>query len=332
VRAFVTGATGFIGRHVVGRLRERGDQVVALVRSPHKAGSLQDLGCSLTEGSLADDGSLRRGMEGADAVFHLAADYRAGIPTSERPAMFEANVRGTERVLDAAIEATGPRVVYVSTVNVFGNTRGKVVEETYRRDPADGFLSYYDETKYRAHVMAEERIADGAPVVIAQPGGVYGPGDHSDLGNAIERIRTGRLPFKVFPETGFTFLHVDDAAAGIVLCHDRGRIGESYVLGGQLTTLGEFIDLVAAVSGRRPPRITVPAAVVKMGIPFGRQVGRLLGVQPNLRELIRAAEGVTYWATDQKARRELGYTARDLETGLRQTLGTDVPRASGTSR
>jgi nucleoside-diphosphate-sugar epimerase len=320
MRAFLTGATGFIGGHLARRLRERGDDVVALVRSLGKAGKLAELGCDLVEGTLEATGSILEGVRGADAVFHAAAVYEAGIPRSARPAMYEANVRGTERVLDAAIDAGVPRIVYVSTVNVFGNTRGRVVDETYRRDEADGFLSYYDETKYRAHQEALDRIGAGGPIVVAQPGGVYGPGDHSDLGNAIERVRTGKLPFKAFPQTGFTFLHVDDAADGILLCHDKGRIGQSYVLGGQLTTLGELIDTVAELSGRRPPRVTIPPAVVKMGIPFGRLVGRLLGTQPNLRELIRAADGVTYWATDQKARRELGYAPRDLVTGLRQTL------------
>lgn len=294
--------------------------MVALVRSPAKAERLRQLGCSLAEGSLRETGSIVEGLRDADAVFHIAGAYLAGIPKSERPAMYEANVLGTERVLDAAIDAGVPRIVHVSTVNVFGNTHGRVVDETYRRDEGEGFLSYYDETKYRAHLIAEERIARGAPVVIAQPGGVYGPGDHSDLGNAIERIRGGKLPFRAFPETGFTFLHVDDAAHGLVLCHDKGRLGESYVLGGEVTTLGHLIDMVAELSGRRPPRITLPPAVVKMGIPIGPLVGKLLGVGPNLRELIRAAEGVTYWASDQKARRELGYAPRDLVTGLRQTL------------
>ena len=320
MRAFITGATGFIGSHVARKLRARGDQVVALVRTPSTAGDLAHLGCELVAGSLETGTSLEEGVRGADAVFHVAAVYKAGIPRSARPAMYEANVRGTERVLDAAIRAGVPRIVYVSTVNVFGNTRGRVVDETYRRDEADGFLTYYDETKYRAHQVAVDRIARGAPVVIAQPGGVYGPGDHSDLGNLVDQVRTGKLKFKAFPDTGFVFLHVDDCADGILLVHDRGAVGASYVLGGERSTLGRFIDTVAEIAGRRPPRITLPPGVVKAGIPFGPLVGKLMGTGPNLRELIRAADGVTYWASDEKARRELGYSPRDLVTGMRQTL------------
>ncbi|HEX2030062.1 MAG TPA: NAD-dependent epimerase/dehydratase family protein [Actinomycetota bacterium] len=320
MRAFLTGATGFIGGVVARKLRRRGDDVIALVRSPARAAALRDLGCELVEGSLREAGTILEGLRGADAAFHIAGAYRAGIPASDRPTMHEANVLGTERVLDAAIEAGVRRIVYVSTVNVFGNTRGRVVDETYRRDEADGFLSYYDETKYRAHLVAEERIARGAPVVIAQPGGVYGPGDHSDLGTLIDLVRTGKLRFKAFPETGFVFLHVDDCADGIVLVHDQGRLGQAYVLGGERSSLGRLIDTIAELAGRRPPRVTVPPALVKAAIPIGPLVGKVMGTGPNLRELIRAAEGVTYWASDEKARRELGYAPRDLITGLRQTL------------
>jgi dihydroflavonol-4-reductase len=321
VRAFVTGGTGFIGGHLVRTLRARGDDVVALVRSPSKAGELRELGCELVEGDLRAVEALQRGCRGADAVFHVAADYRVGVPRKDRPAMYEANVRGTERVIDAAVEAGVGPIVYVSTIGAFGNTRGKVVDESYRH-PGDRFLTSYEETKVLAHRVAEDRIARGAPVVIVQPGGVYGPGDPSDVGGLIDRIRRGRLPAKVFPQTGFNWVHVDDVVDGILLAHDLGRVGESYVLGGQRGTLGDMIDTVARASGRTPPRLTLPAWLVKTGIPFGPLVGRMTGTGPNLGESIRAAEGVTYWATDAKARRELGYSPRDLETGIRETLAT----------
>jgi len=323
VKAFITGATGFIGGAVAKRLRSRGDEVVALVRSPDRAEGLRRLGCDLVAGDLTDGDAIRSGLEGCDAAFHMAAVYKVGIPASERPAMHEANVEGTRRVLDVAIEAGVGRIVYVSTVNVFGNTHGKIVDEAYRRK--DGrFLSYYDETKFRAHQIAEDRIAAGAPILIAMPGGVYGPGDSSQIATFIDQIRSGRLKFLTFPELGFNFLHVEDAAAGILLVHDRGRIGQAYVLGGELTTMGSAVRMVANLSGRKPPRFTVPAAMIKMSIPLAPLITRLMRLPPNLRELITAADGVTYWATDRKARTDLGYAPLDLETGMRQTLAADV--------
>jgi dihydroflavonol-4-reductase len=323
MRAFVTGATGFIGSHVARKLRGRGDEVVALVRSPEKGGELRDLGCELVEGALSDMAAIQRGVQDADAVFHVGAAYKVGIPRSERAALYDANVRGTERVLDAATEAGAKRIVHVSTGNAYGNTRGQVVDESYVRPQPPEFLSYYDQTKYEAHQVALDRIAGGAPVVIVQPCAVYGPDDPSEVGNMIDQTRTGKLKLRMFPDAGFNFAYVEDIAEGIILAHDKGRIGESYNLAGSKSTIGELVERTAELSGRRPPRITMPPALMKMAIPIGPVVGKLMGFPPNLRELIRTSDGVTFWMTDDKARRELGYQARDLDTGLRQTLGVE---------
>jgi nucleoside-diphosphate-sugar epimerase len=318
VKIFITGGTGFIGGHVVRQLRERGDDVVALVRSPQKATALRELGCELVEGDLSNPAAIAKGMEDTEAAIHAGAVYKVGIPKSEHAAMFEANVAGTERVLDAAVAAGVPKVVYVSTCAVFGNTHGQLVDEGFRRD--SDFPSEYERTKTLAHELAEDRIASGAPIAIVQPGGVYGPKDHSEVGNMIEQVRTGKLPAKMFPEAGFMFCHVEDIAAGIVLALDKGKVGESYVLSAEQSTIGELIDKVASIAGRKPPRFTLPGFVLKASAPLGPLVGPMLGFPPNLRELIASSDGVTYWASDAKARRELGFAPRDLDTGLRDTL------------
>ncbi|HEY6380055.1 MAG TPA: NAD-dependent epimerase/dehydratase family protein [Candidatus Dormibacteraeota bacterium] len=320
MRIFVTGGTGFIGGVVVRRLRERLEDVVALVRRPAAAAGLEGLGATLLEGDLDDAGALRRGVEGADAVIHGAAVFRVGIPKAERERVHTINVAGTERVLDAAIEAGVPRIVYVSTVNVFGNTHGRVVDEAYHRDLAAGFLSCYDQTKYLAHVAAEERIARGAPIIIVQPGGVYGPGDHSDIGSQIDKARQGKLPFLAFGSTGMVMVHVEDVAAGIVLALDKGALGRTYILGGEVTTLKRVVGTAAELAGKKPPRLTMPGWAVKAGIPFGPVLARVMDTEPNLRELVKAADGVTYWASDRRAREELGYAPRDLRTGLQELV------------
>src|SRR4051794_17620105 len=323
MRAFVTGATGFIGGHVARKLAERGDQVVALVRSPEKAGDLQALGAELVEGDLSSEEAIKRGVQGADAVFHIGAIYKVGIKKSQAEELWDANVRGVERVLDAAHDAGVKRIVYTSTVNVFGNTDGEVVDESYRRDESDGFLSVYDETKYRAHLVAEDRIAKGYPIVMVQPGGVYGPDDHSEVGNMIDQAARGKLPAKMFPETGFMLVHVEDVADGILLAYDKGRIGESYVLAGEQTRMGDIVDRAAKVGGRKPPRMTMPNGLMKMSAPLGPIIGPAMGFPPNLRELISASAGVTYWAKDDKARRELGFNPRGIDEGLKDTIGAD---------
>lgn len=320
MRVFVTGGTGFIGGEVVRQLRERGDDVACLVRDPAKGRKVAALGCELVAGDLGDAAAIRRGMEGCDAAIHAAAMYEVGIPASQRPAMRAANVAGTERVLRAALEAKVPKVVYVSTVGAFGNTHHEVVDESYRHRGGE-FTSYYEETKLEAHRLAERMIADeGLPCVIVQPGGVYGPGDTSQIADLLERFLGGRMPLIPFPELGVCLTHVEDIAAGILLALDRGRVGEAYVLSGPVTTVREAIEVVASLSGRRAPRHALPTPLMRALTPIGPLVGRLMGQPPNLREIVSSGDGVTFWASHEKASRELGYAPRGMEEGLRQTL------------
>ena len=130
MRAFVTGATGFVGGRLAERHRPRGDNVAALVRSPAKAERLRGLGCELVAGDLSSREALAAAAAECDAAFHVAAIYRNGVPRSERGELFATNVRGTETVHDAAGDAGVAKIVYVSSNVVLGDTGGRVVDET----------------------------------------------------------------------------------------------------------------------------------------------------------------------------------------------------------
>jgi dihydroflavonol-4-reductase len=322
VKVFVTGGTGFIGGEVVRQLRERGDEVLCLVRSPGKAGKLRELGCELASGDLGDEAAIRAGMRGCDAVIHAAAMYEVGIPAKQRPAMWDANVEGTRRVMEAAREERVPRIVYVSTVGIFGNTHKKVVDETYK-NPETDFTSYYEETKLEAHKVVQGMIDDGLPAIIVQPGGVYGPGDTSQVADLLEQFFAGKLPLLPFPDLGICMTHVEDIAGGILLALDKGKLGETYVISGPATTMRGAIETVARVSGRKAPKRALPTVLMKAMVPIGPLVGKVMGQPPNLRELISSADGVTFWASYEKAERELGYSPRGRDEGLRQTLAAD---------
>lgn len=321
MRVFLTGGTGFIGGEVARLLRERGSEVRALVRDPSRAAALQAIGCELVEGDLSDEGALVQACRGATAVVHAAAVYAVGVPEARRAELVDANIRGTERVLGAALTAGLTKAVYVSTVAVFGDTGGQVADETWSRT-ANGFTSVYEETKAWAHKRAQEIAARGLPLVTVQPGVVYGPGDPSTFGELLGQFLEGRLPALPFPDLGVTPVHRDDVAAGVLLALDKGVPGESYVLAGEPVRMAELLRVLAEVSGRRPPRLTVPTSLLRALAPAGRFVGPALGFPPNLRELIRSSDGVTFWASSEKAHRELGWTSRPLADGLRQLVAS----------
>jgi dihydroflavonol-4-reductase len=316
-RVVITGGAGFIGGRVIAALLERGDEVVALVRDPMRAAHLAELGAEVVESDLSDVADLTRDLEAADALVHAAGSYWVGVREPERGAMWDANVGTTTRVLDAAEAAGTPRIVYVSTVGVYGNTHGAVVDETHRRDLRDGFVSWYDETKYGAHDVVEQRIRGGAPVVIALPSQVYGPGDRSAVGSVLRRASLGRLRATALDEVGLGFVHVDDEARGIAAALDAGRAGESYVLSGPTMHLADAIAIAAAVGGHRGPRLRIPTAVLRSVAPAAALLGG-----PNLAEMVSAGAGVTHWASSAKAERELGFRPRGVEQGLRDTFAT----------
>ena len=320
MRIVVTGGAGFIGGSVVKRLADRADHVIALVRDPTKAATLAGPNVELVASDLSDVASLTEQLRGADALIHGAGSYKVGITAGERPAMWDANVGTTERVLAAATAAATPRIAYVSTVGIFGDTHGREVDETYRRDPADGFLSCYDETKFRAHEVAEAAIAGGAPIVIAQPGQVYGPGDHTQIGEILGDAYRGRLRYLALADVALEMAHVDDTAAGIVAALDRGRPGQAYVVAGHPHTLASAVDVAARAGGHRPPRLTIPTGLLRAIAPINDRLGGLPGMPANLRETITAARA-TFLASHDKAARELGFAPRSLEQGIVDTYG-----------
>ncbi|MGZ4130095.1 MAG: NAD-dependent epimerase/dehydratase family protein [Actinomycetota bacterium] len=324
MRSFLTGGTGYIGTTLARTLREHDHEVKALVRTPSKGAALEALGCELVEGDLSDRTRLREQIRGHEGVIHNAGIYKVGIPAKDRPEMFAANVTGTENVLDAATEAGAERITYVSTANAFGNTHSVVVDETYERPAGEPFVSYYDETKYLGHEAALERIGAGIPIVIAMPTVTIGPGDHSSVGTLMRQAATGRLPARFLDDLGVTIVYLDDAAAGIAAVHERGRLGETYVIGGHPTRLAEVIALAARSGGKRPPRLSMPTWMLRMGAPLGPVIGKVINQPPNLREMISAAHGVTYWASDAKARRELDHSPRDLETAVRLAVEAEL--------
>jgi dihydroflavonol-4-reductase len=321
-RIWISGATGFVGKAVVRVLRTRGDEVIAAVRDPRKAADLVDMGVTVLEDDLSNVAITAEALRDVDAAIHSAGSYRVGISRAERGAMWDANIGTTTRVLDAAEQARTPRIVYVSTVGVFGNTHGEAVDETYRRNIREGFLSWYDETKFGAHEVAAQRARAGAPIVTVQPSQVYGPGDHTEIGEQLRLAHAGKLRYRALEEVGFGLVHVDDLARGIVAALDLAPVPSTYILSGPRHRLGDALAIAARLGGHSLPKLAAPSGLLRVMAPVGRLIG-----QANLREVVSASRGVTYWATADKATRELGFNPRPLEDGLRDTFEFEADSA-----
>ena len=320
MKAFVTGGTGFIGRQLIRQLVERGYTVHALARGQAGQEQVRQLGAIPVLGDITERESLREAMTGSDVVFHVAAWYKVGAADTQLAERI--NVTGTLNVLGLAHELRVPKIIYTSTVAVFGDTHGQLVdEEFYANGP---FLTEYDRTKWLAHYhVAVPLIQQGAPIVIVMPGGVYGPGDTSQIGELMRRFYLRQPPFPVLPapSTTLTFAHVEDIAHGHILAAERGRIGQSYILAGPAVPLGEMVDFWARLTGKRPPMFHVPAGLLRPTAPLMGLLNKVVQLPELFSAEATAIAGATYIARADRARAELGWQPRSLQRGMLEALG-----------
>jgi nucleoside-diphosphate-sugar epimerase len=313
---FLTGATGFLGGALAHHLHASGHGVRAVVRDPARAGDLKTIGVELHKGDVTDKDSMRAAMTGVDAVFHVAGWYKIGL--RDRQAAVAVNVQGTRNVLELMRDLRIQKGVYTSTLAVNSDTRGHVVDEDYRY--TSRHISIYDETKAEAHHIAQTLIAEGLPLVIVQPGLIYGPGDTSSVGVMFRRYLQRKLP--VIPkETAFSWAHVDDEARGHLLAMERGRPGRNYFLAGPVHTLVDALAIAESITGIPAPRMRMPRGVMQVTASLVGLFDKWVSLPPEYTaEGLRVAGGVTYLGTGIRAERELGWKARPLREGLTTTL------------
>ncbi len=319
MRYFITGATGFIGGEVARQLIAAGHEAVALVRSPGKAQPLIDLGVQIAPGDITDKESMRAPMTGVDGVFHIAGWYKIGPGIKARAQAERINVQGTRNVFELMRELAIAKGVYTSTVGVFSDTHGRVPDETYRYNGP--FVNEYERSKWIAYYeVAEPVMRDGLPLVIVQPGVVYGPGDTSELGATLTRYLRRRLP-AVPRGTAYCWAHVEDTARGHLLAMEKGTPGEAYIIAGPIATLIDALQIAQDVTGILVPRLHLAPGIMKAAARLTGLIERVVPLPSTFKaEVLRTAAGVTYFGANDKARRELGYTVRPLVDGLRDTL------------
>ncbi len=319
MRTLVTGASGFVGSAVARRLIETGHSVRVLLRRSSDRRNLEGLTLETAYGDLTDRDSLAQALEGCDALFHVAADYRLWIP--DPASIYRTNVEGTRDLMLAASAAGVQRIVYTSSVATLGlTTDGTPADEATPVKLAD-MIGHYKRSKFLAEEEVQRLVREAdLPAVIVNPSAPIGPRDlrPTPTGRLVLDAVAGRMP--AYVDTGLNVVHVDDVAAGHVLAFERGQIGERYVLGGEDMTLGEILAMIARLVGRRAPRLRLRHSVLLPFAYLAEAWGRLTRTEPRLTvDGLHMAKKYMYYSS-AKARRELGYTARPAEEALADAI------------
>jgi dihydroflavonol-4-reductase len=310
----VTGATGFVGAHVVRALLERGGTVRCLARPGSRRDNLEGLPVEVVEGDLTDVASLSRALSGVTRLFHCAADYR--LWAKDPRELSRVNVGGTENILRAAADAGVSRVVYTSSVGALGLTAdGSPADEQtpVRREEVVG---HYKKSKYDAERVAQEWAGRGLPLVIVNPSTPVGELDirPTPTGQMIVDFVNGRIP--AYVDTGLNLVDARDVAEGHVLAAEKGRVGEKYILGNRNMTLQEILETLARLTGRRAPSLRLPHAVPLAAAAVGTFMAGLTGRPPRVSlESVRMSRHRMFF-DGSKAVRELGMAQTPVEDAL----------------
>lgn len=314
----LTGATGFIGGHVLRALEESGAEVRCLVRATSSRRNLEARRASVVVGDLREPDSLVRAVDGCDTVYHCAADYR--LYSRDPRELYASNVDGTENLLAAAAAAGVGRVVYTSSVGALGHDpAGAAATEETPVALAD-MVGHYKRSKFLAERRAEEWVERGLPVVIVNPSAPVGEADlkPTATGRIILDFLRGLTP--AYVETGLNLVDVRDVAQGHLLAAERGRVGEKYILGCRNMSLREILETVAEIAGRRPPRLRLPHWVALTAAAVDTSFARLLGREPRVAlEAVRLAAQPMYFDSG-KAVRELGLPQSPVEGALERAV------------
>jgi dihydroflavonol-4-reductase len=315
--AFITGATGFVGSHVVRALADNGADLRLLVRQNSNLKNIADLKADLVTGDLRDPASLEKGIAGCDVLFHVAADYRLWVRDPDE--MYNSNVDGTRAILEAAGKNGVRRVVYTSSVATMGFTQNGAPADESSPVSLDNMIGPYKRSKFMAEQVAVEAARGGLDVVIVNPSTPVGERD-------IKPTPTGRIvvdflkkKFPAYVDTGLNLVDVKQCAQGHIAALEKGRSGERYILGGENLTLKQILDKLSAITGLPSPKIRVPYVLaLATGVVDELVTGRIRGREPRATiDAVRMGRKKMF-VSSAKAQHELGWKIVPVDDALRR--------------
>jgi dihydroflavonol-4-reductase len=319
LKAFLTGATGFLGSHVARVLSAQGAELRLLVRATSKLKNLEGLNAETATGDLRDPASIDKAMSGCDTVFHVAADYRLWARDPEE--MYRSNVEGTRAILESARKNGVRRVVYTSSVATMGFTRnGNPADEDSPVALAD-MIGHYKRSKFMAEQIALEAGRSGMDVVVVNPTTPVGEQD-------IKPTPTGRIildflkrKFPAYVDTGLNLVDVTECARGHVAALERGKSGERYILGGENLTLKQILDKLGAITGLSSPTVKLPYFFAFAAAAVDETItGRILHREPRATiDAVRMGRKKMF-ASSAKSERDLGWKLVPAENALRRAV------------
>jgi dihydroflavonol-4-reductase len=315
---FLTGATGFIGGHLLKALVTEGAKVRCLVRKSSSRRNLKGLPVEEVEADLRAPDLLREVMKGCDLVFHCAADYR--LYARDKSELYDTNVEGTRNVLRIAAETGARRIVYTSSVGALGlHPDGRPADETTPVTLKD-MVGHYKKSKFLAERVADEWVAKGLPVVIVNPSTPVGEGDlkPTATGKMIVDFLKRKVPGYV--DTGLNLVDVRDVAQGHLLAAQKGKVGEKYILGNRNMSLEEIFTTLAEISGLPAPKFEIPHWLPMGVAAVETTFCRLTGFEPRVPlESVKLSRHKMYF-DGSKAVRELGMPQTSVEEALRRAV------------
>ncbi len=317
MKAFLTGATGFVGGNLVRLLLQQGYQVKALVRSTSSLANLNGLDVELVYGDL-NDPDLSCLMQGCQVLFHVAACY--SLWQRDRQNLWQSNVLGTRNILQAAQKAKIERVVYTSSVAAIGVAQdGQAVDETHQ-SPVEKLIGNYKKSKYYAELEAIAAFKDGLDIVIVNPATPIGARDikPTPTGEIVVRFLQGKMPF--YTHTGLNLIDVDDVAWGHVLALEKGKSGDRYILGNQNLTLKQILEELAKITNLSAPQYAIPHFIPYIAAWFDEIVLSALGKTPTIAlEGVKMAQQQMFYCSD-KAITQLGLPQSSVPQALHKAV------------